>query len=407
MKYITPLIDLINEMSPYLLLGFFIAGLLHEFVPQYIYRHKLAKGSFSSVLLAALFGVPLPLCSCGVLPTAMSLHREGVSKGATTSFLISTPQTGVDSIIATASLMGIPFALIRPIVAFITAIAGGSLVNILCKEDETLATSHAHTESKKKSFWEKCKGALYYGFVEFLQDIGKWIVIGLIAAGIITVLVPNDFFTAYNSMPIINMLIVLLFSIPMYLCATGSIPIAVALMMKGLTPGAALVLLMAGPATNMAAILLINKVLGRRTLAIYLSTIIAGSIIFGLAIDYLLPTEWFITGAATQTAECCSAHTTAWWKSASSILFAILLISAFIIKHLKPKNNTTMQNSFKIKGMMCNHCKNNVEKNLAQVEGVTSVRVELAEGVAYVDGTFDSAKIIEVINALGYEYLGE
>ena len=105
MKYITPLIDLINEMSPYLLLGFFIAGLLHEFVPQYIYRHKLAKGSFSSVLLAALFGVPLPLCSCGVLPTAMSLRRDGVSKGATTSFLISTPQTGVDSIIATASLM--------------------------------------------------------------------------------------------------------------------------------------------------------------------------------------------------------------------------------------------------------------------------------------------------------------
>ena len=220
-EYIMPLIDLLNEMSPYLLLGFFIAGVLHEFVPQKIYRKNLSKGNFSSVFLAALFGVPLPLCSCGVLPTAMSLRREGVSKGATTSFLISTPQTGVDSIIATASLLGIPFAIIRPIVAFVTAIAGGCLVNRLDKDNDTReVNSQSSSVENKKSFAQKCLGVLQYGFIDMLQDIGKWIVIGLIIAGLITVLVPDNFFTAYSSIPIINMFVVMLFAVPMYLCAT-------------------------------------------------------------------------------------------------------------------------------------------------------------------------------------------
>lgn len=406
-EYIMPLVDLLNEMSPYLLLGFFIAGVLHEFVPQKIYRKNLSKGNFSSVFLAALFGVPLPLCSCGVLPTAMSLRREGVSKGATTSFLISTPQTGVDSIIATASLLGIPFAIIRPIVAFVTAIAGGCLVNRLDKDNNTReVNSQSSSVENKKSFAQKCLGVLQYGFIEMLQDIGKWIVIGLIIAGLITVLVPDNFFTAYSSIPIINMFVVMLFAVPMYLCATGSIPIAVALMLKGLSPGAALVLLMAGPATNAAAIILINRVLGKRTLIIYLLTIITSAFAFGLMMDYLLPTEWFTSGINKTAGVCCSHEGTVWWKSASSILFTFLLAIAFIMKYIKPHNhNTNMQTTFKIKGMMCNHCKNNVEKNLSKIEGVTSVRVELAEGIAYVEGVFDKVAIIDSIKELGYEYV--
>lgn len=407
-EYLTPLIDLLNEMTPYLLLGFLFAGILHEFIPQEIYRKNLSKGNFHSVLLATLFGIPLPLCSCGVLPTAMSLRREGVSKGATVSFLISTPQTGVDSIIATASLMGIPFAIMRPIVAFITSIAGGCLVNQLCKEKTMEQHTRIETKSKK-GFLKKCLDALRYAFIDMLQDIGKWIVIGLIIAAIITILVPDNFFTAYSNMPIVNMLIVLAFSVPMYLCATGSIPIAVALMLKGLSPGAALVLLMAGPATNTAAILLIDKVLGRKTLLLYLLAIITGAIGFGLIIDYLLPAEWFATEMLSHsyTAECCSSHTTAWWKWGSTALFSILLIIAFIMRYIKPKKDTTMKNSFKIKGMMCNHCKANVEKNLAKIDGVTNVTVDLTEGIAYVDGNFDSDKIIETINSIGYEYIKE
>lgn len=402
-----PLIDLLNEMSPFLLLGFLFAGILHEFIPQTVYRKSLAKGDFRSVLLAALIGVPLPLCSCGVLPTAMSLRREGVSKGATVSFLISTPQTGVDSIIATASLLGLPFAVIRPIVAFVTALLGGCMVNKFCKEEEA-ATIEKHSDTAgNKGFVVKCIGSLKYAFVDMLQDIGKWIVIGLVIAAAITVLVPDGFFTAYNDKPIVSMLIVLAFSIPMYLCATGSIPIAAALMLKGLSPGAALVLLMAGPATNTAAILVINKVLGKRTMILYLFTIIVSAIGFGLLIDYIMPQEWFQTHIVPQgeMSDCCSAHATAWWKWASSILFTILIIVAFAIKYFEPKNSTTMKKSFKIKGMMCNHCKANVEKNIAKIEGVTAVSVDLEAGIAYVDGNFDVNKVIETIDSLGYEYI--
>ena len=404
-KYIEPLLDLLNEMSPYLLLGFLIAGILHEFVPKSIYSKQLAMGNLRSVILAAIFGVPLPLCSCGVIPTAMSLRREGASKGATTSFLISTPQTGVDSIIATASLLGVPFAIMRPIVALITAIIGGCLVNSFDKETSVIDISSETHEKKQKSFLEKCIGALRYGFIDMLQDIGKWIVIGLVIAGMITVFLPDNFFTLYSDRPIINMFLVMAIAIPMYLCATGSIPIAAALMLKGLSPGAALVLLMAGPATNMAAILVINKVMGRKTLVVYLLSIIAGAFGFGLLIDYLLPAEWFTGAIAGHSSACCASHITEWWKSASSILFAVLLIFAFIHKSHNHKKDTIMQNTFKIKGMMCNHCKANVEKNLSKVEGVTSVSVNLSEGVAYVNGEFDPQKIIATINELGYEYI--
>ena len=405
-EYILPLFELLNEMSPYLLLGFLIAGILHEFVPQKLYRSSLSHNNLRSVILAALIGVPLPLCSCGVIPTAMSLRREGVSKGATTSFLISTPQTGADSILATASLLGVPFAVLRPLIAFVTAILGGCLVNRFDNDDNRGVYTFANTQNSK-SFVRKSLGALKYGFIDMLQDIGKWIVIGLIVAGLITVLVPDNFFTAFNDKPIVNMLIVMLFSVPMYLCATGSIPIAAALMLKGLSPGAALVLLMAGPATNTAAILVIKKVMGMRALLIYLSTIIVGALGFGLAIDYLLPVEWFSGTVVAQSADCCSAHATAWWKIASSILFTVLLIIAFVLRFINPHKHTTMQKSFKIKGMMCNHCKANVEKNLAKVEGVTAVQVNLEQGIAYVEGYFDSQKVVETIENLGYEYLGE
>ncbi len=406
-EYITPLIELLNEMSPYLLLGFLIAGLLHEFVPQRIYRTSLSKGNTRSVILAALFGVPLPLCSCGVIPTAMSLRREGVSKGATTSFLISTPQTGVDSILATASLLGVPFALLRPIVAFITAIIGGCLVNRFDKQDEACNVPLTENAKRSKNFWRKCVGALEYGFIQMLQDIGKWIVIGLFIAAAITILVPDNFFTAYSDKPIVNMLIVMLFSVPMYLCATGSIPIAAALMLKGLSPGAALVLLMAGPATNVAAILVIKKVMGPRTLLIYLSTIIAGAFAFGLIVDYLLPAHLFTNAIISGEAACCTAQSSVWWKSGSSILFALLLSAAFILKYIKPHKHTTMQKEFKIKGMMCNHCKANVERNLSKVKGVTAVTVNLEQGIAYVEGSFDAGQIISTIENLGYEYLSE
>ena len=404
-KYITPLIDLLNEMTPYLLLGFLVAGILKEFVPRRIYADKLSGNNFRSVLWAALFGIPLPLCSCGVIPTAASLRREGASRGATVSFLISTPQTGVDSIFATASILGIPFAICRPVVALITALAGGCAVNRWSKDDNDKASITCAVEHVHKSFWRRCTDALRYGFIDMMQDIGKWIVIGLGIAAIITIAVPDDFFTRLSTLPLLNMIVILAISAPMYLCATGSIPIAAALMFKGLSPGATLVLLIAGPATNMAAMLVINKILGRRTLIIYLLSIIIGAIGFGLVIDYLLPANWFNPTSCGSHCNLCHDAGTPWWQVASSILFTSLLVNAFMLRIRKSKN-TDVTMSFRINGMMCNHCKANVEKALANIEGVTAVRVELNEGIAYIDGkNVDCCKVIATIKELGYEYI--
>ena len=405
-RYITPLIDLLNEMTPYLLLGFLIAGILHEFVPRRIYADKLSGNNFRSVIWAALFGVPLPLCSCGVIPTATSLYREGASKGATVSFLISTPQTGVDSILATASVIGIPFAILRPLVAFVTAMAGGAITNRICKNDNNVAQK---TEEQKtdKSFLQKATGALRYGFIDMIQDIGKWIVIGLVVAAVITVVLPDNFFVSFNNYPLLNMLMILVVSMPMYLCATGSIPIAAALMLKGLSPGAALVLLMAGPATNMATMLVINKVLGRKTLVTYLATIMAGAIGFGLLIDYALPAEWFSNISHSHIGGCCDI-VTPWWQTASSVIFTLLLIIGFALKFKKSKKEVITEHKFKINGMMCNHCKANVEKAIAGIEGVRTVRVELSEGIAYIDGeNIDPQKVISTINGIGYQCTAE
>ena len=171
---------LITSMAPYLLLGFLLAGLMHAFVPPTLYRRFLGGASFRSVCNAALLGIPLPLCSCGVIPTAMSLRKEGASKGATVSFLIATPQTGVDSIIATYALMGLPFALIRPIVALITALVGGALVNAIEGADAAKCTAETGdsmgNECQSTTLMGRIKSALRYAFIEMMQDIGKCLI---------------------------------------------------------------------------------------------------------------------------------------------------------------------------------------------------------------------------------------
>lgn len=336
MNYITPFLNLIMDMAPYLLLGFLLAGVLHSFIPQGLYSAHLGKNNFGSVVKAALFGIPLPLCSCGVIPTAASLRKSGASKGATVSFLIATPQTGVDSIIATYSLLGGPFAVLRPIAALVTALLGGSVVNGLCKcEKGDAEATRMDAAAPSGTFWQKLSEALRYGFVDMMRDIGRWLVIGLIVAGAITILVPDNFFSSLSQWPLLNMLLVLVLSLPMYLCATGSIPIAAALMLKGLSPGAALVLLMAGPATNVAAIMVVRQVLGGRATVLYLLSIVVGAVAFGLGVDYLLPTEWFVRGIVATDA--CCLEGLLWWKVASGVVFVALLLYALLSR--KPKKS--------------------------------------------------------------------
>lgn len=425
------ILDLINEMSPYLLLGFLLAGVLHAFVPGQIYSKYLSKPNFRSVVLAALFGIPLPLCSCGVIPTAMSLRREGASKGATTSFLIATPQTGVDSIIATFSLMGLPFAIVRPIAALLTALFGGEMVTLVDgggdAEQQVAASNAARPEEHAHNhtfFVQKIREALRYAFLDMMEDIGKWLMVGLVVAGLITVFVPDSFFEVFKDNSLLSMLLVLCFAVPMYLCATGSIPIAVALMMKGLTPGAGLVLLMAGPACNMASILVINKVMGRRTLVTYLASIIAGAVGFGLVIDHLLPREWFISNLVMRDA-CCHEETSLFAWCCTALLFLLLanaLRHHYLCgghchchgdchchehhhEHTETEAGHTQSaeaKTFVIKGMNCNHCRMNAEKAILSCAGVKSASVDLGSGIATVEGDFAEADLRAAIEALGF-----
>lgn len=402
-EYLHSFLALTAEMAPYLLLGFLLAGILHVFVPKSFYTGCLAGNDARSVCFAALFGVPLPLCSCGVIPTAMSMRMEGASKGATVSFLIATPQTGVDSIAATASLLGLPFAVIRPVAALVTAVCGGCFVAATTQEEKPVARRAEQADGKPAGLAARCREALRYGFSDMIQDIGKQLLIGLLIAGAIAVFLPDGFFGLFADRPLLNMLLVLLISMPMYICATGSVPVAAALMLKGLTPGAALVLLMAGPATNLAAMMVIGKVMGRRTLLSYLASIITGAVVFGLAADYLLPARWFAADAAGRMAGCCHGEAMAWWKYAAAGLLLLLVAAALLRRRKTDLSNTeTMGTTFIIEGMSCNHCRAHVERAIASVEGVTAVKVDLAGGRAEVEGTADAARIAAAVEAAGY-----
>ena len=411
---LTEIWTLLCEMSPYLLLGFLLAGLMHEFVPGTVYTKHLGSRSLRSVVLAALFGVPLPLCSCGVIPTAMGIRREGASRGATISFLIATPQTGVDSIIATYSLMGLPFAIIRPIVALVTAVFGGVLCNVFDSEDEIIIARKEQCQivngKLSNSKWTtKLFRALSYAFGEMMEDIGKWLAIGLIVAGIITAAVPDSWFTIFQGNTLYSILFVLVFSIPMYLCATGSIPIALALMLKGLTPGAALVLLMAGPASNAASILVVGKVLGKRSMLVYLIAIIAGAVLFGFGIDYLLPREWFTAPVAQY--EACHEEGIGLFSYICTGLLLVLLLRALFASHHHHHDHEEhgawgkgqeFSAYYIIEGMNCNHCAENVQRAIAAVEGVEQVEVSLHEGKASIVGSHNEDEVLQAVESIGF-----
>lgn len=429
MEFIYSLVNMLAEMSPYLLLGFLVAGILYAYVPGSFYRRHLSQPGAWAVIKAALIGVPLPLCSCGVLPTAVSLRKNGASRGASTSFLIATPQTGVDSIAATYSLLGPAFAIIRPVAALITAFVGGMIVN---RQDRCDAKKECAEEvdtidaPESDTFLQKMRDALRYGFVDMVQNIGKWLIIGLVIAAAITAFVPDGFFTYFADYPLLAMLAVVIVAVPMYVCSTGSIPIALSLMIKGLSPGAAFVLLMAGPAANFASIIIVSKALGKKTAAVYLATIILGAISIGMCIDYLMPASWFSVHNVAMHANC---HMqVGLFPGICSAVLVALIIYALIKKYTPAKrggasceipamaadkgekvenkeNSKDMEKEetkIVVKGMTCGHCKAMVEKNLGKLPGVTSVTADLATGETIIEGHPDMAAVKETIDDLGF-----
>ncbi|MBQ1610090.1 MAG: permease, partial [Elusimicrobia bacterium] len=385
-------------------------GILHVLVPQQLFSKYLSKNNWTSVLYATLFGIPLPLCSCGVIPTAMALHKEGASKGSVISFLIATPQTGVDSIIATYSLLGLPFAIIRPVAAFFTSIFAGLVTNVFTSNESTAkVTAQKNTEEQKLSFVQKIKRVFQYGYVEMMEDIGKMLLFGLIIAGLIAYFVPDNFFTIFKGNTLLTMLLILVVAIPMYVCATGSIPIAIALMMKGMSPGTALVLLMAGPAANIASMMVIGKVLGKKTFIIYLITLIIGAIGFGLFMDNFLPAGWFDVSNFGMAAHNHHGGFYYFKVVCSFILFALLANSILFKKNREEAEvmeNNGNKIAFKINGMTCNHCKANATKAISNLKSVKEVTVNLSEGIAYVDGNPTDEEVKSVVEAIGFTFGG-
>jgi len=311
-------LDLSAEASPWLLLGLLIAGLMKAWVPSKMLSTHLGQGK-SAIIKAALIGAPLPLCSCGVIPVATELRRSGASAAATSSFLVATPETGIDSVSVSYALLGPVFAIYRPIAAIMSAIITGLLVATV--KDEDIKSPHEKEESKTKSccgskktqqveeepkkiktccaskakapiknensFISKTKQGVYYASTKLIDDIIIWLFVGLIFAALVRTFLPEEFLLSYGSgLP--AMLLMILISIPMYICATASTPIAAGFIMAGLSPGTALVFMMAGPATNISTLGVIRNEMGGAVLIRYLLGVALSAIGFALLLDVAL-----------------------------------------------------------------------------------------------------------------------
>ena len=381
-EILNALLAVINAMSPYLLLGFLIAGVLHVFVPKRFYVRYLSRDNKLSVLWAALLGVPLPLCSCGVIPTAVGLKNEGASKGAVASFLI--------------------------VAALVTGVCGGLLVNRFTSVDAAMTPSeNNYTVEHGNRLWRVFK----YAYFDMIQDIGLRLAIGLLVAALINVAVPDEFFLSFGKQPLLQMLVILIVAVPMYICSTGSIPVAAALMMKGLSPGAALVMLMAGPAVNIASILVVRKSMGSRFTWIYLLTIVGFSVLFGLLINAFGINAIGMSEGCGMHSACCpsEAASPSVFQMICSSLLVLFIIIALTMKFLsKFKKQEVVAGTvvYAVEGMHCNHCKSACEQAVGKVKGVDTCEATPAANTLVVTGTANESDIRAAVEQAGFEFKG-
>ena len=395
------------ELSPWLLMGMFLSGLLHVILPTKFVRQKLQ--GFSGVLKSVAIGVPLPLCSCGVIPAGIGLKKDGASSGAAVGFLISTPQTGVDSMLVSASFFGWPFAIFKLVSAAIMGIFGGVWIDrkiskpadlLPVKVDVACDGGHAHHHHghQENRGW----GQLIPHAVDMLRSIWIWLVVGIVVSAAINQFDIQPLTARINQWGLFPaMLLVLIFSVPLYVCATASVPIAAALVSSGLPPAVALVFLMAGPATNIATMGAIRSNLGTRSLAIYMSTIVVGSMIAAYLFDSLI-----LLPSAGKVAHVHDATT--WWAQLAALII-LGLIGMFAIERFKRQAGTktadapdSSPTTLGIEGMTCGNCVHKLESALKKVAGVTSVNVSLADGHVIVAGDFDLDQLKQVVTDSGF-----
>ncbi len=400
-EYFIQVWGILLELSPALLLGLFVAGLLHVLLPPGMISRHLSGRSYRDVGRAVLFGIPMPLCSCGVIPTALGLRKQGASKGAATGFLISTPQTGVDSILVAASFLGWPFALFKVLAAFVTGMIGGVLVNLTEKKEIAPGPGPAETcDPVRRSPAE----VIRYAIFDLLGSIDLWIVLGVGVSALITVLVPPGYLAGADwAGGIMAMLVMLVIALPLYVCTTGSVPIAAALIAAGLPPGAALVFLMAGPATNVATLGAVYRALGERVLAIYLGTVAVLSILLGLAF------EWVLTSAAVPAL--CHRHEAQLWRTLAALTVSALLvfligrrIRAIITARGAGESERPGELTIPVRGMTCGHCVAAVKEALEALDGVERAEPDLRNNLVRVrGGNLDRDKIVQAIRQSGYD----
>jgi uncharacterized membrane protein YraQ (UPF0718 family) len=291
--------EVFAAMSPWLVAGFLAAGVIAVWIPRaWVNRVMGGRSGFLGILRAVLVGVPLPICSCGVLPIATGLRRNGAGKGATAAFLISTPQTGVDSILATYALMGPVFAIARPLAAALTGIVGGVVVSAVGGDDASASASDDALPASRGP-----KAILWQAYRRLLGSVVKPLAVGLAISALVTVLVPDGFFAeAFGGRVWLAMPTMAVLGFPMYVCSTASIPIAASLMLKGVSPGAAFVFLMVGPATSAMSVTTVASLIGRKAALAYVTTIVAGAILCGCAVNMLMD------ASVAREAVCCTSH---------------------------------------------------------------------------------------------------
>jgi len=387
-----------NEISVYLLFGFLVAGLLHILFPESVVRRHLGKDSFGSVLKSTLFGIPLPLCSCGVVPVAASLRNNGASKGATVSFLISTPEVGVDSFLVTYSLLGWVFGLFRIAASLLTALIAGIAVNILAGKNNSGSRELPMNTGNSGSAMDRLKSFFPYLEYELLGSIANSLVVGIIIAGIISAVIPEGFFERYLDYPFLSLVAMLVVGIPMYVCATASTPIAASLIMKGISPGAALVFLLTGPATNAVTISTVVRTLGKRSAVVYLSAIGIVSLALGYSLNVVTAKYGYQKIIMMHQYEMIPD----WLKITGTALLTIMLGWYYFKTKImmKADRNTTASNNvirINVDGMTCMSCAGSVRKAVEGIEGTSDVFVDI--GGRFVEFETSNPSSIEKIKS--------
>ncbi len=397
------------ELAPWLLSGMLLSGLLHAFLPQGFIKRRFH--GVAGVAKAVLLGVPLPLCSCGVVPAGIGLKNQGASDGASVGFLISTPQTGIDSILVSASFFGWPFAIFKMVVAAITGMIGGILADTSTgvtresddsgtEETEQIHSVRDPTSDDQHPWWNR----LWSHAIEILQSIWMWLIFGVVLSAAINIWLPPSWLASISGLGIFPaMLLTLAISVPMYVCATASVPIAAALVQGGLDPATALVFLMAGPATNVATIGAIRSRFGGRTTVVCLVTIIVGSMLGAWLFSELL--------VATVTSKDIHAHHHIGWFSQLCAAVLLGLIGWCVWQQWQRHRATAGQLNVRadehsatigVDGMHCQSCVNQLEKLLQQKPGVTSAYANLQTNQATVTGQFELDDLIRTIKNAGF-----